>query len=248
MELDWLSDCELEEFIRGSLRAIRGAAYAGLDPEEAIRRATDLEERVVAGRISAADVELDDEFKDVLYALVYHVLPIPTEAPEEAERRAAAVHEFIRGLPWNDDVTQEKEVLLKDCAEAVRRKSGKISLAVANGERVAASPEGEARRIFASTIPVLHVIFAEVHELSEAEARRLEDELQDWFVRFCRRDGNLPHNARGLLLAAGAHFAQQYRRFEDESLESPNPIAARLSRLLARVLAEAARDRQPVDS
>jgi hypothetical protein len=248
VELDRLSDCELEEFIRGSLRAIRQAAHAGLDREVAIRRATDLEALVVAGRISPAEFELDDESRDVIYALVYHVLAGPTKTPVEAEGRTAAVYEFIRRLPWDDELAEEKEELLKDCTEAGWRQPGGTPAAAADSGRVVASPEGEASRIFASTIPVLQVIFSEVHELSEDEVQRLEGELRDWFLRFCRRSTSLPHNARGLLLAAGANFAEQSRRLGEETLEPQGPFAARLSRLLSRVLSEAARERPPVDN
>jgi hypothetical protein len=256
MKLDWLSDDELEDWIRASLRAIREAASKGLEREEAIRRARETYQLILADRIPPEDFELDQQRKDVLYAMVYVVLDAEISAGGRPMRQAMAVYEFIRGIQWDDDDLGERETLLTDCVAAARRHLGaaraegagqKIEPAVAS-EGPNVSPEEAIKRIFGGTVPALHAIFTDVHGLSEAEAERLEGELYEWFIRFCRREANLQQNARALLLAAGSQFALQYRRFQDEAAGASTPLSARLARLLGRVLTEAARDRPSPDN
>jgi hypothetical protein len=260
MNFDLIEDRELEEWIAQSLRSIREAAFAGLDDQEGLRRAERLDALIAEGRGSPAGIELDDIFKDVLYALVYRVLAVADRAPEEAERHAMAVYEFIYGIPWDNDDLDEKQQLLNDCAAAgAGHRAGNRSRIGSGQEGEAAradsaenlqwendagpaedSAQVEAWRIFDSALPVVHAVLVDLHQLPESEARRLERELLVWFARFRKRVSN--RGSRAVLLAAASEFAVQYRRFDEETLESRTPTEARLRRLLHRALREAERD------
>lgn len=260
MNFDSLEDRELEKWVAQSLRSIREAAFAGLDEQEALRRAQSLDALIVEGRISPAEIELDDTFKDVLYALVYRLLGVQDEALEEATRHAMAIYDFIYGIPWNNDDLDEKQELLNDCAAAGARYraghhfgTGSCHAAEAacadsrrdlqprnDAESAEESAQAEVRRIFDSALPVVRAILVELYQLSEPEARRLERELLVWFARFRKRVSN--PGSRAVLLAAASEFARQYGRFEQETPESPAPIEARLRRLLHRALCEAERE------
>lgn len=261
MSSDRQKDRELEEWITQSLRSVREAALDGLDRKEALRRAGELETRILAGRISPADVELDEDFKEVLYALVYGVLKVPDRTPAQAARRAKAVYEFIAEIRWDDDDLGEKEELLKDCAaagaghlpeeirevgwrrppEAVGLDPGEISRSANDSAEVENPSEAEVQRIFDRTFPIIRTVLVELYQLAEPEVPRLERELLAWFVRFCRRPGHMPHNPRAVLLAVGSQFVRQCRSFAEGSPESPTE--ARLDRLLQRVFSELARER-----
>ncbi|MGH9365597.1 MAG: hypothetical protein ACRD1B_10100 [Thermoanaerobaculia bacterium] len=258
MNFDSLEDRELETWIAQALRSIREEAFAGLDEQEALRRAQTLDALIVEGRISRAEIELDDTFKDVLYALVYRVLSVQDGEPEEATRHAMAIYDFIYEIPWDNDDLDEKQQLLNDCAaagalhragdrlrigpcgEAVCTDSGNSSSSAAEAGPAEDSRQTEIRRTIDSALPAVHAILVELYQLSELEARRLERELLAWFARFCRRVGN--PRSRAVLLAATSEMARQYRFFEESSLESPAPIEARLRRLLHRALNEAERE------
>jgi len=260
MNFDSLDERELEKWVAQSLRSIREAAFAGLDEQEALRRAQSLDALIVEGRISPAEIELDDIFKDVLYALVYGLLGIQDGALEETTRHAMVIYDFIYGIPWDNDDLDEKQELLNDCAAAgarhrVEHRFGTGSRQVAEAAcadfeekpqpRDDAQPaedpaQMEVRRIFDSALPVVHEVLVELYQLSEPEARRLERELLVWFTRFRKRVSN--PGSRAVLLAAASEFARQYRGFEEETPECPTPIEARLRRLLQRALCEAERE------
>jgi hypothetical protein len=257
MSFDSLEDRDLEKWIAQSLHCIREAAFDGLDEQDALRRAQRLNALIVEGRILPAEVEPDDLFKDVLYALVYRLLGTEDGALGETTRHAMAIYDFIHGIPWDKDDLDEKLELLNHCAAAGAGHGA--------GHRFAIGPRGEAvpidsrnspskgdaepkepsrqteiGRICDSGLPVVHAILVELYQLSDLDARGLERELVAWFTRFRRRVGNT--KSRVVLLAAASEMARQYRRFEEGPLELPGAAEARLGKVLFRALRTAERE------
>lgn len=237
MDPEWIDDLEDRDFkqwVVQSLRDIHEAARKGLDEAEAIRRAEQLEESILAGRISPREIVLDEEFKDVLYALVYRVLP-RSEGNERA-RKAAVIGKFLEGVRWEDDLLDEKGELIGDCAAMVENPpvpgqlfdahmsesflAGPAEPYLVNTGPTSSSTDGEARRFFQKKRAFLDMVFVELHGFTPKEARALKDELLAWFLRFCRREKDWARQPRSLLFAAACHLARQYRSFKAEASET----------------------------
>lgn len=237
MDSEWvdeMGDREFKEWVTRTLQDIRDTARKGLDQAEAVRRAEALEESILAGRTSSRDIELDEELKDVLYALVCRVLP-RSEGAERA-RRATIIGRFLEGVRWDDDLLDERGELIGECAVAAHgslaprrphdsevRGSYVAEPAepyIVNTDPTSSSTEDEVRRFFERKQAFLGMVFVGLHGLTQAEAHALESELLIWFLRLCRRDMNWTRQPRSLLFAAACHLARQYRSFEGKEGEA----------------------------
>ncbi len=106
--------------IRGALAAWLNVTKtlepdSGFDPVEARRRAGNLLQLVLHGGVRPADVELSEDFKDVLSALVVTLRefePLDQRCPA-----ADAVYQFISRISWPERQAAEKRDLLYECAE-----------------------------------------------------------------------------------------------------------------------------------
>src|SRR5512136_1870233 len=112
MKPELLADRDLKRQLLEALRAIHETAAAGLDEAEALARASDLECRIAAGGVAPEDIVPDDAFKEVLYALVYRILP----ASGADARRITAVRSFIQSLAWDENDSEERTDLLAACS------------------------------------------------------------------------------------------------------------------------------------
>jgi len=107
------------EIIPEWLAATRDVEIAtGLSCEEALLRASKLRHLIREGRVSPKDVELDEEGKDVLHALVKLISETATKQGEGVAREAERIHGFLREIDWPADGFAEKADLLRRCAIA----------------------------------------------------------------------------------------------------------------------------------
>lgn len=235
-DMEDMEDREFKQWVTQTLRDIHEAAQKGLDCEEAIRRAEDLERSILAGRIAPGKIALDEEWKDVLYALVYRVLP-RSEGSERAQK-AAVIGKFLEGVRWDDDLLNEKGELIGDCtADRPAESEGVFSAEVLAASSLAEpsepyivsggptsdpieEQEEQARRFFQKNRAFLDMVFVELHGLAPKEARALKDELFVWFLRFRRREKDWAWQRRSPLFAAACHLARQYRSFKAEASET----------------------------
>ena len=88
---------------------------SGLAPEDARRHGARLLAAILAGSLRAADVELSEEFKDVLSAVVGSLRDF--EPVHELCATADVVYQFISRIPWPERQLEEKQDLLRECAE-----------------------------------------------------------------------------------------------------------------------------------
>jgi hypothetical protein len=250
MRVDPGKQHELKEWVSWALTVIREAAEPPLEKEEALGRAREIERLILARKISPSDVRLDEEFKEILYALVYGVLAEPHGSPEDARRRAEAVSEFILGLHWKQVDLEERLTLLKDCAavagyggSAAKADSpeplGKDPVEPPRGRSASAEEaaplEKEARRVYESALPLIHSSFVSLHGLTEHESRKLERELLLWYTRFVQRMRRPPTNPKAFLVAAGRQLAEQYRRYGTLDLDSDSELGKMLEWALSEV-------------
>lgn len=190
----------------------------GLEREEALRRGGELLPEIVAGKIEPSSIVLDEEFKDVLYALVGLA---QTGERDGATERARAVYEFIRGVEWPNDALGEKGELLAQCLAASRSKP----------DEDAGSSTTEARTLFEAGLALIHASLIDRHGLSEIEAREIEQDLLDWFVRFYRRSVGTVANVQALLLETSDRFVHEKRCFPSACSEiAPSARVLELNR------------------
>jgi len=90
--------------------------YSGLGPREARRRGGELLQRILRGDIRPSDVELSEDFKDVLSALVGSLRGF--EPLEQRCQTADAVYQFIARLSWQDREKDERRDFLFESAVA----------------------------------------------------------------------------------------------------------------------------------
>jgi len=236
MKLTELDLPALKELVAEWLLSNEGAeAQLGLEAEEIFARAKQLKPLIAAGVVSPGEVELDEDLKDVLYALVTLVSTDPRDA--DSAREAQAICRFIRGISWPDDELGEKQDLVMRCAAAAQEAASAVGTAPdTRGTPAQSLSEKEARKAFLESAGLVHAILVKYHGLSELEAQQLEKDLLAWFIRFCQRPNGPGTDKRGLLLAACSHLARGYR-----SLESTRPLpsaAGRLGELLGWTRAE----------
>jgi tetratricopeptide (TPR) repeat protein len=109
------------ELIPEWLAATRDVDIAtGLSREEALLRARKLRHLIREGKVSPKDVELDEEGKDVLHALLKLLSEASSGSPTlagEIVREADVVFRLIRDLRWTKDEFAEKAGLLRSYAE-----------------------------------------------------------------------------------------------------------------------------------
>jgi hypothetical protein len=249
MRVDPSKQHELKEWVSWALTVIREAAEPPLEKDEALERAREIERLILARKISPSDMRIDEEFKEILYALVYGVAAVPHGSPENARRRAEAVSEFIQGLDWKQADLEERLTLLNDCA-AVAGYGGPDAKAspeplgkdpvepprdrAASADEVAPL-EKEAQRVYESALPLIHSSFVSLHGLTEHESRKLERELLLWYTRFVQRMRRPPSNPKAFLVAAGRQLAQQYRRYGTLGLDSDSELGKMLEWALSEV-------------
>jgi len=89
--------------------------YSGLNPREARRRAGELLQLVLGGDVSPTEVELSEDFKDILSALVGLLKGF--EPVDQRFSAADTVCRFIRRLKWSADDRAETNDLLLECSE-----------------------------------------------------------------------------------------------------------------------------------
>jgi tetratricopeptide (TPR) repeat protein len=109
-----------ESMVRGPIAAWLSVTKtlepdSGLDPADARRRAGELLKLILGGKIRPADVELTEDFKDVLSSLVGSLRDF--ELIDQRRTTADAVYQFISRSPWPDKHADEKRDLLFECAE-----------------------------------------------------------------------------------------------------------------------------------
>ena len=210
---------KLEELDLATLKSLIGdwlespeAANAplGLEVDEAFRRAEQLKPLIVAGVISPEEVELDEDLKEVLYAL--DSLVADRRRGAACPQEARAVYRFLRGLSWPDDDLGEKDDLMDRCALAARDSAPVGANAAA--EPVEAAPSNEQiRKVFEESAPLIRAILVKYHDLTEPEAVEFEKDLLTWFTRFCQRPNATASRMRTLLLAQCSRLAREYQRF-----------------------------------
>jgi len=97
----------------------------GLSREEAFRRARELRRLLRERRLpSPTSIEPDEDFKDVLHALVLLLSEAAADQPDGLLEEADAVYQFIRRIPWEDDEFDQRRSLLRRCAEIGFRSAG----------------------------------------------------------------------------------------------------------------------------
>jgi tetratricopeptide (TPR) repeat protein len=90
----------------------------GLSDEEALRRALVLRVLLREGRVSGADVVLDEDLKDVFWALVVLVTEKDPRAGSDVVQEANAAYHFLTLVEWSEDDFGEKRHLLRSLAQA----------------------------------------------------------------------------------------------------------------------------------
>jgi hypothetical protein len=195
-------------------------APLGLKKAEAFRRAEQLKLLIVAGVVSPFEVELDEDFKDVLYALAS--LVSSSLRGERSAREAWAVSRFIRGISWPDDAFGEKADLAGQCAVAAQEAADAATVARGRGRSVATDSEQDVRKIFDESADLVRAVLVRYHGLAEAEAQELEQDLLTWLRRFRERPFVAPIDMRTVLLAVCSQLAREYRRFQ---ATRPSPSA-----------------------
>ncbi len=238
-------DRELENWVDRMATLIQEATHSRIDEDETILRAELLERSIHDGTANPETINLDDDLKNILYALAYRVLPGPGRLPGEIERRAKSVQGFIQGLSWEGEFNG-KESLLRACATAHLRT---VSEPIAESHETAFGPEEPPAGAGRSTLetellltldralPLVRVLLAEVWRFTDPEIRLLERELEAWFSRFWKRSAMPPRNPKALVVSAAIQFARQHRQLATEA--APDLSAdARLERLLRLVLKE----------
>jgi len=220
MSVEALSERSGRRLISACLAAIAATAESCLEAQEATERARHLLALILGGTLSPAKTPVDGHQKDVLYALVYHVLPLQPDETGTRETVAA----FIREMPWGDDPAGEKQELASDCA--ARR-------AIADGSQSIEEVDGEAPD---DPLPFARLILIQGHGLTDAEAQRLEREISDWFTRFRERPGVASRGRAAMIEAC--------QRAMQERSDSEGSGNAKLDRLLRFALAEIGRQRK----
>lgn len=204
--IDW---ADLEDWsARLALRAERVTKSPGISRAKALRRARRLLAEIVSREIAPCAFAMDREGKTVLRALVYDLV---RDGGAEARLHAPAVHRFIEGVRWLDDVFGAREELLRECALAaggeVTRSapSARTLRVVKSGSARAAAEdlgEEELHALFEENRVVIRSVFKDRFDLSDLEAERLEGDLHSWFLRAWRRSRLTPTNLRAVLLSA----------------------------------------------
>jgi tetratricopeptide (TPR) repeat protein len=90
----------------------------GLSREEAFKRARELRRLLRDRRMPAPTaIEPDEDFKDVLHALVLLLSDSAASQSDGLLEEADAVYQFILRIDWGDDDFDEQRLLLRQCAE-----------------------------------------------------------------------------------------------------------------------------------
>jgi tetratricopeptide (TPR) repeat protein len=106
------------ELIPEWLAATRDVDIAtGLSREEALLRARKLRHLIREGKVSPKDVELDEDGKDVLYALVKLLTESRHQPGADVTSEANAICLFLRRVEWPAAGFEEKAELLRWCAQ-----------------------------------------------------------------------------------------------------------------------------------
>jgi len=226
-EVAMFEEHTVEELISTWLEVTKGRSLQlGISREEALGRARDILPRIRAEAPPPEEMKCDEDFKNVLYALVNLVSGSSYEVAEERALDASAVGEFIRCVWTASDEFGEKEQLLSDCEEIAKLSfTGPAKRLVTSpgalDEKVAASPalpwtpppgadasEEEIRIGFWKELPLLHRMLASCYGVSENQGVEFEKVLYAWFVRFRKRNpGGSRSKDSALLASACLRFA-----------------------------------------
>src|SRR5260370_13619450 len=191
MRLGGLELDELKQWISEWLAANEESKLKiGLGKEEALRRAQRLLSQILGKEIIPEGVKLDDEFKEVLYALVYSV----TRGDFGDPGNVGAIHDFIRGIRWTDDEFGEREELLNECLLSSRLMRHPTDIAIEAGAREDGRPNAGRERGEAETV------FEENRSLNSREAHHLSRSLRH---RGERIRGETPQVVRPCLRTKG---------------------------------------------
>ena len=102
----------------------------GLSEEEARRRAAVLRGLLREGKVNPVEVVIDEELKDVFYALLELITAEERQSGTPLREEVHAIYQFLDGVEWPNDDFSEKRVLLQrllrvgatnaswDCTEA----------------------------------------------------------------------------------------------------------------------------------
>lgn len=196
-----------------------GSPLGGLDQEEAFQRAAEL--RPLLGSEKAWLPEtLDEDSKDVLFALVALLEDSPAENLEARQEEGRAAFRFIAIRVWTPDEFGEKAELLSRCAELAGDSTDLSTLSAlevdsaANTSTVSGTElsfEDQADRIFGDSLPLLRMIARNKFGLKGQSATRLEQELYLWFQRFCRRPDSDRKGWQQSLFRACSKLAPRYQ-------------------------------------
>jgi hypothetical protein len=171
----------------------------GISVEDAIERAQELRRQLREGN-PPASTELDEDSKDVLFALVQLVCDDPL-LPSPAE--AARLHRFIEQTPWEDDDFGQRDQLLDRCKEIA---GAALSLQIPGRGPYSPDRAPEAAKIFDDSRAAIRLSLLSIYGMTETQADEAEDNLRAWFARFCQRGGT-PRNLRRALFSGCAQLA-----------------------------------------
>ncbi len=103
------------------------------------------------------------------------------------------------------------------------------------------SGETDVLTVFQESRGLIHATFVSHYRIGEREATELERDLQDWFIRFCRRKESPPaREARPTLLLMACVFGRSFQKYLLET--GDRPWDERLERLLRREPVAVARE------
>lgn len=178
----------------------------GLSVEQALQRAEDFRRRLRDGNAPAL-VDLDEDSKDVLVALVQLVCDESQESPDTRAAEAARIYHFIEQTRWEQDEFGQKDELVTACKEiAGNAFAREAKRATVQKQPEPASAEQQAGRIFQDSRAAIRLILRSAYQMTETQADEAERALLAWFERFCRRP-TTPQNFRRALLAACSQLA-----------------------------------------
>lgn len=221
---------------------------SGLAVEQALQRAADILPRIRRGEVTPADVEFDEEIKDVLYALIRLVGESDYETPNERAVDARAVHAFIRDVWSEPDEFGERKLLLEDCASIFNDPSSRRPVLYPQENdgyeslpwiptATASDPSTESTRVvFVRSLTLIHETLVAGFGISEAAAVALEQQMYEWFLRFRSREPDTA-NDRLLLMTLCCGLGEENSPRKDDSAraeDSSSVVPGRLVRFRQR--------------
>ena len=181
--------------------------------EQALQRAKELRRRLRDGNpLPLADLDLDEDSKDVLFALVGLVCDQGPEGDESSNTRAteaARLHHFIEQTRWESDEFGQKDELLAACRQTAGDALGEIPggpQPATASTSTSISADEEAKRTFEDARAAIRLTLRSAYRMTQPQADEAERALLTWLERYCRRAGTAA-NLRHVLFAACSQLA-----------------------------------------